>query len=82
MPLYEFRCTGCGHQSEHFLRGSSPDPVCPSCQGVDLERVISRSAVSSSQTRGAAGRSLRGRNREIRRDAQHEERKRLDDHHE
>lgn len=82
MPLYEFRCRDCEALSEHFLRGSSPDhPVCPSCQSTDLERVISRSTVSSSQTRSAARRSLRGRNREIRKDAQHEEHKRLHDHH-
>jgi putative FmdB family regulatory protein len=81
VPLYEFRCRDCGRQSEHFLRGSSPDPVCPSCQSGDLERVISKSVISSSQTRNAARRSLRGRNREMRKDAQHEEHKRLHDHH-
>jgi putative FmdB family regulatory protein len=81
MPLYEFRCRSCEALSEHFLRVSSPDPVCPSCQSTDVGRVISRSAVSSSQTRSAARRSLRGRNREIRKDAQHEELKRLHDHH-
>lgn len=40
MPLYEYRCTKCGHHFEkiqHF--NSEPELVCPKCQGV-LERPL------------------------------------------
>lgn len=48
MPLYEFQCKGCGHEFEDLVLGAAkhaldPDrgPVCPSCHGQQLERLLS-----------------------------------------
>ena len=49
MPLYEYRCAGCGSEFELLIRGSAT-PVCPSCGSVDLERILSMFAVSSEGT--------------------------------
>ena len=46
MPIFEYQCRSCGHGFEILVRGSSV-PSCPSCQGQDLERVLSLFAVSS-----------------------------------
>ena len=51
MPLYEFKCLGCGHQFEALVRPHEGSPLCPSCQGDDLERILSMFAVSSEATR-------------------------------
>jgi putative FmdB family regulatory protein len=45
MPLYEYRCTGCGERIEVLQRlGEARLTECPSCHGV-LERLISASAL-------------------------------------
>jgi putative FmdB family regulatory protein len=80
VPLFDFRCRACGQTTEHLLRRDSPAPTCPECDSADLERLVSLATVSSPQTQRAARRSLRTRNQAIRRDAQHEEHKRLHDH--
>lgn len=45
MPLYEYRCTKCGHQFEK-IQSFSAEPLteCPVCQGL-IERLISAPAV-------------------------------------
>ncbi|MFT4114854.1 FmdB family zinc ribbon protein [Silvibacterium sp.] len=45
MPLYEYRCTKCGHQFEK-IQSFSAEPLteCPVCQGL-VERLISAPAV-------------------------------------
>jgi len=46
MPIYEYRCNACG-RSFAFLYGvsrDSRDPACPTCQGKNLSRLISRVA--------------------------------------
>lgn len=52
MPLYEYDCRGCGHRFETLVR-TGDAPACPSCGGVELERVLSMFAVSSDGTRAA-----------------------------
>lgn len=54
MPLYEFQCKGCGHEFEDLVLGSAkhavdPDrgPVCPSCNGRQLERLLSVFSVNA-----------------------------------
>lgn len=28
MPIYEYRCPACGHESEHLQRVGDPPPAC------------------------------------------------------
>jgi putative FmdB family regulatory protein len=45
MPLYEYRCTGCGKRIEVLQRlGEERLTECPSCHGL-LERLVSASAL-------------------------------------
>lgn len=41
MPIYEYRCDGCGSQFEKLVRASSPAVACPGCGGAKLERQYS-----------------------------------------
>lgn len=41
MPLYEYKCDGCGNQFEKLVRASSPAVACPSCGGEKLEQQYS-----------------------------------------
>ncbi|HZB87503.1 MAG TPA: FmdB family zinc ribbon protein [Terracidiphilus sp.] len=45
MPLYEYRCTQCGHRFEKIQSFSAaPDTDCPQCHGL-LERPLSAPAL-------------------------------------
>jgi putative FmdB family regulatory protein len=46
MPLFEYACQSCGHEFE-FLTRSDRSPVCPSCDGVELQKKLSIFAVSA-----------------------------------
>ncbi|TXD37549.1 zinc ribbon domain-containing protein [Lujinxingia vulgaris] len=42
MPIYEYRCAGCGHVFEEIQRFSDPDPeACPKCGSPQVGRMIS-----------------------------------------
>lgn len=42
MPIYEYRCAGCGHVFEEIQRFSDPDPAaCPKCASAQVGRIIS-----------------------------------------
>ena len=72
MPIYEYECRGCGHQFEFLLLPSNPaTPSCPSCNGQELERVISMFAVSSDGTRKLALDAGRKRAAGVRREKAH-----------
>ncbi|MDY7095829.1 MAG: zinc ribbon domain-containing protein [Acidobacteriota bacterium] len=44
MPLYEYRCKGCGEVSEFLQRfDDAPKETCPKCKG-ELERLLSAPA--------------------------------------
>ena len=47
MPIYEFRCQGCGRRVSVFQRsiGAPVNAVCPHCGGTSLRRLVSRFAV-------------------------------------
>ena len=49
MPVYEYVCRGCGHEFEQIVLPGRGAPACPECRGVDLERLLSRFAVSSGE---------------------------------
>jgi putative FmdB family regulatory protein len=42
MPIYEYGCSGCGHELEAWQKMSEkPKKVCPKCHARKLERLIS-----------------------------------------
>jgi putative FmdB family regulatory protein len=42
MPIYEFRCLGCGHVFEFLkLKKETEGMKCPKCKSPELERVLS-----------------------------------------
>jgi putative FmdB family regulatory protein len=51
MPIYEYRCAGCGRKSQVVtLSVRTPVvPVCPHCGGSDLRKLVSRVAVLRSE---------------------------------
>ena len=44
MPIYEYRCNGCGHEME-LIQKMSDDPMkdCPVCKEPKLKKLISAS---------------------------------------
>lgn len=40
MPLFDFRCRGCGEEFEALVRPPAV-PACPACGAADLERLLS-----------------------------------------
>ena len=47
MPIYDFKCRGCGEEFERLVMGRTAGP-CPRCGGKTLERLPSRFAVRGS----------------------------------
>jgi len=47
MPIFEYRCQGCGHPFEVFLQ-SGETPECPACHGKKLDKQLSVFAVGQS----------------------------------
>jgi putative FmdB family regulatory protein len=59
MPLFDFRCRGCGREFEALVRTGSTT-TCPACQSIDLERQLPIFAVKSAEkTRAAADKNIR-----------------------
>ncbi len=50
MPIYEYECRACQNRFE-LLVFASTALACPTCQGTDLEKLMSLSSVSSDGTR-------------------------------
>lgn len=45
MPIYEYRCNGCGKEFEAIQKFSDkPVKKCPRCSGNKVERLISKSS--------------------------------------
>ncbi len=59
MPIYEFRCTNCGHIQEILVTGSSDKKIelrCEECSSEVLERVMSAASYTIGSDRGATPR--------------------------
>ncbi len=41
MPIYEYRCRGCGKDFEKYLHAASSGVVCPTCASADVMRKLS-----------------------------------------
>ncbi len=56
MPIYEYKCSGCGVISEIFTNiGAHSDPlVCKSCGGSNLEKLLSAASVGSAENSGSS----------------------------
>ena len=60
MPLFEYRCEGCGHEFEMLvLKGTVPS--CPQCKAETLERLLSVPAVKSESTHALAMKAAKKR---------------------
>ena len=44
MPLYDFLCADCGKLSEILVTGSADRPLCSSCGGIHLKKMLSVSS--------------------------------------
>jgi putative FmdB family regulatory protein len=67
MPIYEYACRGCAHRFEQLVR-TGDTPACPSCKSLDLERLLSLSAISSDNTRQLSINKARARAKVAQRD--------------
>ena len=70
MPIYEYECRACAHRFEAIVRASDT-PKCPSCEGQDLERLISLFAVDSDGTRKNSISSAQQKNARTTREKNH-----------
>ena len=83
MPLFDFRCRGCGEEFEALVR--EPLPVCPGCGSADLERLLSgfsfsvRSGGLSSAARRAVQKQQHAQHRDQAAFQEEIEKKHLDD---
>lgn len=80
MPIFEYRCSTCGHEFELLVLRSSDSARCPSCAGEELAKRFSLTAVSSQETRRRATRAIRAKNRSTRRDQADAEVRRIEAH--
>jgi putative FmdB family regulatory protein len=51
MPLYEYKCSGCGHQFELLILKAAQPAACPACNSEAVERLLSTFGVSSAASR-------------------------------
>jgi putative FmdB family regulatory protein len=55
MPIYDYRCTDCGHSFDHLQKLSDPLLIdCPACGESSLEKLLSAPAVQVRGSRSAA----------------------------
>lgn len=56
MPLFEYRCSRCGHVFEHLWRGRErrEELRCPACGAEEMEKLVSRFGTIASSSSSAA----------------------------
>lgn len=47
MPMYEYRCPGCGRDFERYVATAATAVVCPHCAHPDVKRKLSLFAMRS-----------------------------------
>jgi putative FmdB family regulatory protein len=75
LPIFEYRCRACDERFEALVLPSMQDaPACPSCNSLDLEKMLSLFAVDSEGTRQSARAAGVTKARATKRDRLHAER--------
>ncbi len=46
MPIFEYRCSNCDTQFEKIILGNANKVHCPTCEGQEVEQLLSTFAVS------------------------------------
>ncbi len=64
MPIYEYVCKSCDRKFEALVRGSKA-PVCESCGGADLERLMSTPFVKSETTKAKSRHAAKKRDQKL-----------------
>ena len=64
MPIFEYSCRQCRAQFEMLVR-TGTEPACPTCGGVDLERLLSVPAIKSDSTHRAALNAAKKRDEKV-----------------
>lgn len=54
MPIFEYHCQDCAREFETFVTGDRK-PACPSCQGANLSKLLSRPGMVGTAERSPAG---------------------------
>lgn len=49
MPIYEYKCSQCGHEFEALVRPPAAKASCPQCKSERLEQQLSAFAVNSQE---------------------------------
>lgn len=49
MPIFEYRCSGCGREFEALVRAST-QPACPQCGSAQVDKLLSVFATASSSS--------------------------------
>jgi putative FmdB family regulatory protein len=73
MPIFEYKCRGCGHQFEKLVRHGAT-PACPACQATDPEQLLSLPAISTQKSRNHTMGIARRRAGEVRKEQAHAQR--------
>jgi putative FmdB family regulatory protein len=57
MPIYEYQCQACGERFDKLIRSInqvSPEIVCPVCQSMDVQRLISAPTIHPASARSGS----------------------------
>jgi len=60
MPIYEYRCRGCGTDFEKYLPRTSGSAACPRCDSADVTRKLSVFGMKSDGTLLPSGAAMTG----------------------
>jgi putative FmdB family regulatory protein len=60
VPLYEYRCLGCGRLFERLVRSWNEAVDCPACASAQVEKQVSTFAFTGTDGGKAAGASMGG----------------------